>query len=1497
MDLERDKQTPAVQNIVPFEVEGGVAKGVGQPQQELQQPQPPKRQAGRKGKLLDVFTYEHDKDIASFEGFRSPWWKKLLYYLVGVLTAGFSFLLCKWSPRLHIFLSLSPCALKDAQYVRVRLVDGRADLERAQDVAMSEPQYDSHPTLTADEESGRGGLLLQWKVQKMHKLMEHRCTRYFYTDGSPTGGGLSGPTFTAVPAVPKGFNEQLRAAAQTLATTGSAATAELEQEWDLGERQLRYGKNEMAIPVKSIPMLVFHEMWHPFYVFQYFSILIWVVGDNYYSYAVCIFVITWFSIISAAVEAHNNMKRLAEIAHFECEVDVIRSGQVVRLPSSCLVPGDLVVVGPGTLPCDMVLLRGECIVDENMLTGESVPVRKVSYSPVADGLSYEPEKCPACTLFGGTVVAQARAPRHQKAVAMVCRTRFYSAKGQLLRSILFPREHEESFISDSLKFICGMLTLCLALYIWAAVVLAHMGASPDRIVVRFFDMITIAVPPALPACLTIATVLSIGRLRKKGIYVTSPDRITLAGQLDVICFDKTGTLTEQGLDLQGIVPIVEGRLHAMVQSVSLLPLQLVELLASCHGLARMGEALVGDPLDQKLFLATHWDLVDDRPSADVALDSENRISGGGAAAERVDDGVDGAVGQEGDGGAAARAAVDAAEATGTSDGVHTYVRPPGAALAYAIVKRFEFSAALQRNLVVVRAPDGSVAVFAKGSPEAIRSLVDPVSVPPDFDVLLGELTREGLRVLALAVGDASGVPAAQLLGWTQAETEAGVGLRMVGLAVMANPLREDTSDVIGQLQHASIRTVMVTGDHLRTAVSVAHKCAILPNHRPILLVDAADAIMAPQPPPSQPLPRGAQRTDTTPTAATAVPTAAAATGTLLSPAAMEAKTGTGPAAPLDIRRTWTPAPYGGNPTGPGPAGEPTPLGDPSVATGGSWGAAMLAEGDVRQVTPASPSAADELTSSAGASPQCIQLDVDKQADTLATDSGKTDAHQHANGHHHRPAQTPPADGAVAKAVLRLSVLDVDGNVTETATVGSGGSSCTAMVSELMARLVTGELECAVTGKGFNCLLAAPQAQPHQGAVPLLLPVLQHAAVFARMSPDNKRDLMLLLGNGIDGAPEGCPHLSLRAGFCGDGANDCGALKAAHVGVSLCEAEASVAAPMTSKAQTIASMITVVAEGRCTLMATYQIFQFIIVYALVQAFETNLMYTYALNLGDYQYLIEDLFFTTVLAALMGMTAPRSKLSRRRPLQRVMSLPLMLSTVAQCGVVVLFQLASLWMLQARPGYIAFKGGPDLHDTVAPENTVTYIVALAQFVVTALVFNKGMPHRSPIWTNYWLVAALLAQTAFVLYTLFVADKFNRDVQDMVDMNGVVNMAFRWELFGLLVGMGAVAFAAEYTCMGLNKLMDWLLLSRLKIGTAQGIGTADLGTVTAIVAPCLVVAEYCRLQRYSHYRPRRPNDILGFVHVLAVHALVHLRGVVVKHIGVRQVAPVAEWAAPWKL
>lgn len=66
-----------------------------------------------------------------------------------------------------------------------------------------------------------------------------------------------------------------------------------------------------------------------------------------------------------------------------------------------------------------------------------------------------------------------------------------------------------------------------------------------------------------------------------------------------------------------------------------------------------------------------------------------------------------------------------------------------------------------------------------------------------------------------------------------------------------------------------------------------------------------------------------------------------------------------------------------------------------------------------------------------------------------------------------------------------------------------------------------------------------------------------------------------------------------------------------------------------------------------------------------------MYTYALQMGNYMFLIQDLFYITILAALMGYTAPVPALARARPPPRVLSLPLLTSTVMQIAVVVAFQ----------------------------------------------------------------------------------------------------------------------------------------------------------------------------------------------------------------------------------
>lgn len=61
---------------------------------------------------------------------------------------------------------------------------------------------------------------------------------------------------------------------------------------------------------------------------------------------------------------------------------------------------------------------------------------------------------------------------------------------------------------------------------------------PEEVVKKALDVITIAVPPALPAALTTGIIYAQRRLKKRGIFCISPQRINVCGQLNLVCFDK-----------------------------------------------------------------------------------------------------------------------------------------------------------------------------------------------------------------------------------------------------------------------------------------------------------------------------------------------------------------------------------------------------------------------------------------------------------------------------------------------------------------------------------------------------------------------------------------------------------------------------------------------------------------------------------------------------------------------------------------------------------------------------------------------------------------------------------------------------------------------------------------------------------------------------------------------------------------------------------------------
>merc|ERR1719347_524831 len=105
------------------------------------------------------------------------------------------------------------------------------------------------------------------------------------------------------------------------------------------------------------------------------------------------------------------------------------------------------------------------------------------------------------------------------------------------------------------------------IYSMARMVIAE--ESIHDIIFEVLDLITIVVPPALPAAMTIGIVLANQRLIPKNIFCISPRTINVAGTTDCVCFDKTGTITEDGMDMWGVLPVQAGLHPLQYQTVTM----------------------------------------------------------------------------------------------------------------------------------------------------------------------------------------------------------------------------------------------------------------------------------------------------------------------------------------------------------------------------------------------------------------------------------------------------------------------------------------------------------------------------------------------------------------------------------------------------------------------------------------------------------------------------------------------------------------------------------------------------------------------------------------------------------------------------------------------------------------------------------------------------------------------------------------------------------------
>ncbi|KAJ7313297.1 hypothetical protein JRQ81_004585 [Phrynocephalus forsythii] len=512
-------------------------------------------------------------------------------------------------------------------------------------------------------------------------------------------------------------------------------------------------------------------------------------------------------------------------AHNIIRVTVFRGPyETEEIFSTELVPGDVVLVPPEglTVPCDAVLLSGTAITNESMLTGESIPVTKTALPDPARGTNglrqdpaYDPEEHKRHTLFCGTSVIQTRYYSGEAVRALVIRTGFATSKGQLVCSILFPKPTDFRLYRDAYRFLLCLVGVAGIGMLYSVIRSVQQAEPVSRIILESLDILTITVPPALPAAMTAGVVYAQRRLRGKRIFSISPQRINICGQINLMCFDKTGTLTEDGLDFWGFVRAQEGSFLPAGQDLGtpdLTASPFVAAMATCHSLTTIGGRLSGDPLDLKMFEATGW-VLEEPTREETALHNQIQPT-------------------------VVRPADQVPPETPKGTPEEKEIMDLMSVYQIGLLVQFPFSSSLQRMSVVTRTlGEKRLTAYMKGAPETVASLCRKETVPETFLSVLESYTRRGLRVIALArrrLESKYSWHKVQHINRDAIECQ----MEFLGLVMLQNKLKPETVPVLAELRRACIRPVMVTGDNLLTAISVARECGMIPAKGKVVLTEA-----------------------------------------------------------------------------------------------------------------------------------------------------------------------------------------------------------------------------------------------------------------------------------------------------------------------------------------------------------------------------------------------------------------------------------------------------------------------------------------------------------------------------------------------------------------------------------------------------------------------------------------------------------------------------------
>lgn len=502
-----------------------------------------------------------------------------------------------------------------------------------------------------------------------------------------------------------------------------------------------------------------------------------------YADALSIIAIILVNALLGFIQEYRAEQAIAALAKLNSpHVDIRRDGRDLTVDVSELVPGDLVFIQAGMrVPADLRIGIAVALeVDEAALTGESLPVRKA--------VSSVPESVPlherASMLYAGTLVTRGHGS------GLVVATGMQTEVGRIAQ-MLQEVEREPTPLQARLEQL-GKYIVWGCLLVCAAVVLMgiYRGENPTTMFLAGVSLAVAAIPEGLPAIVTIALAIGVQRMIRAQAIVRKLPAVETLGCASVICSDKTGTLTKNEMTVRriwlasGLIEVSgdgyapQGELR---RAGRLLPLQQapdLALLLTIGALCNNSDVTVQTETVGRFNKRKHTSyLAKGDPTEAALLTVANKA---GLAREQL-------------------------------------------LLQYEILDEIPFDSERKRMSILVADARGNKWIYGKGAPDVLLPLcthyLDGSAVKrltgqqiEQVQAALAEMGDAALRVLATAYRRIEIVP-------SQIET-LETQLVLVGLLGLIDPPRPEAKEALNICRRAGIRTVMITGDHARTAKAI-----------------------------------------------------------------------------------------------------------------------------------------------------------------------------------------------------------------------------------------------------------------------------------------------------------------------------------------------------------------------------------------------------------------------------------------------------------------------------------------------------------------------------------------------------------------------------------------------------------------------------------------------------------------------------------------------------